>query len=166
MLVLCVSAIGFASTSLLDASQQRVASISRAIFPKPSMCSEAEGGTTILTCSRCKATYDVDIQQFGNGCQVQCSVCSNEWFQSSSRLHTLPSGMTLIDYPEEMKARLAAGKSAEPQSKYRAFVGNLAFTATEEVPSCTHRVLSSVKQAVVLCLNCRTSHSLFSFFRT
>merc|ERR1719203_513451 len=40
--------------------------------------------------------------------------------------------MQLVDYPQEMKDRLAAGKSAELRAEFRAYVGNLPFGTAEE----------------------------------
>lgn len=85
----------------------------------------------VITCGQCKATFPIDLEAFGSGKQVRCNNCNHEWFQSASRLHTLPADMELVPYPAEMKARIDAGKSPEPRARFRAFVGNLAFTASE-----------------------------------
>eukprot|EP00966_Prymnesium_polylepis_P082002 1899878-Prymnesium_polylepis.1 len=102
----------------------------------PPLCQEVATadpkGQTVITCGQCKATYPIDVDSFGSGKQVRCSNCKHEWFQSAVRLHTLPGDMELVPYPAAMKARIDAGKSPEPRARYRAFVGNLPFTATEE----------------------------------
>ena len=56
----------------------------------------------------------------------------HEWYQTASRLGGKPPEMELIEYPQEMRDRLAAGKPAEAVGRYRCFVGNLAFAATEQ----------------------------------
>ena len=90
-------------------------------------------GTSVITCGRCKAAYAVAPDAFGPvGKQVRCSNCGHEWFQSASRVSPVPPGMELVEYPAEMKARMAAGKPAEAVSRFRCFVGNLAFVATED----------------------------------
>lgn len=88
----------------------------------------------VITCSKCKATFEVDEADFVNGKEVQCggTGCDYKWFQTADRLQTIPDVMELIDYPQEMKDRIAAGKPAEPVGLYRCFVGNLPFSATEE----------------------------------
>merc|ERR1719379_3159338 len=40
--------------------------------------------------------------------------------------------MELVEYPKEMKARLDAGLSAEPEVALRVFVGNLPFSVSED----------------------------------
>lgn len=93
-------------------------------------CSATE--VKVLTCGRCKATYEVNPSDFGSGRQVKCSNCGHDWYQSAERLQNMPPDMELVEYPAEMKARLDAGKPAEPVSRFRCFVGNLAFTATDD----------------------------------
>lgn len=89
-------------------------------------------GPTILTCGRCKAAYEIDMDGFGSGQQVRCENCGHEWFQSAARLMPMPPDMELIEYPQAMRDRMAAGKPAEAISRYRCFVGNLAFTVAED----------------------------------
>jgi len=88
----------------------------------------------LVTCSRCKASFEVDEADFSTGKQVRCggTGCDHQWFQTADRLQTVPRDMELVDYPQEMKDRIAAGKSAEPIGRYRCFVGNLPFSATED----------------------------------
>jgi hypothetical protein len=88
----------------------------------------------VVTCSRCKATFQVDEADFKTGRTVRCggTGCDHEWFQTADRLQTIPNDMDLIEYPQEMKDRIAAGKPAEAIGRYRCFVGNLPFSATEE----------------------------------
>ena len=86
---------------------------------------------TILTCAKCKAAYPIDPEAFGTSQRVRCLNCDHEWFQTSDRLQRLPENMELIEYPETMRERMAAGKPAEAQTNFRAFVGNLPFVATE-----------------------------------
>ena len=86
----------------------------------------------VLTCGRCKATYKIDVKEFGTGRYVKCTNCDHEWYQSEDRLRGLPEGMKLVEYPAEMKERLNKGLSAMPTVGFRAFVGNLAFSANEE----------------------------------
>jgi len=96
-------------------------------------CAAVSSGTSVITCGRCKAAYPVDADSFGMpGKQVRCSNCGHEWFQSTNRISPVPPDMEMVEYPQEMKDRLAAGKPAEPVSRYRCFVGNLAFAATED----------------------------------
>lgn len=40
--------------------------------------------------------------------------------------------MELVDYPEEMKARVDRGEPAELRARYRVFVGNLAWSVGEQ----------------------------------
>ena len=63
---------------------------------------------------------------------MRCSNCHHEWYQAAARVPKLAANAELIEYPQEMKDRLAAGKPAEPISRYRCFVGNLPFAATED----------------------------------
>ena len=86
----------------------------------------------MVTCGRCKAAYTVTPAEFGDGQQVRCSNCGHEWYQTTVRLSPIPPDMELVEYPAEMSARLAAGKPAEPVARFRVFVGNLPFAATEE----------------------------------
>jgi predicted Zn finger-like uncharacterized protein len=88
----------------------------------------------VITCSNCKASYAVEQDTLGSGAgrRVRCSICDHEWFQSMVRLSPLPDNMQLVEYPEEMKDRLAAGKPAEVRAAFRAYVGNIAFGTTEE----------------------------------
>ena len=113
----------------------------RANIPSRNTCRRAatsnvalaeETGTKYLTCSRCKATYEIDISDFGTGKQVKCSNCEHEWFQTPNRLQDMPRDMELVEYPEEMKARMAAGKPAEAIGRYRCFVGNLPYSVSED----------------------------------
>lgn len=67
----------------------------------------SESDLKLITCSRCKATYEIDISSFGSGQTVKCSVCPYEWFQSANRLQGVPPQMELVDYPEDMKERVA-----------------------------------------------------------
>ena len=90
-------------------------------------------GPPVVTCSRCKAAYNVDVEQMGTGRNICCSVCAHQWFQLTSKLHPLPATKELIDYPVEMKERVAAGKSAKPEIRYTAYVNNLPYEATEQV---------------------------------
>ena len=85
----------------------------------------------VLTCSRCKASYVIDEAAFGTGKQVKCTNCGHEWYQSLERLSSLPPDMELVEYPEKMRERMAQGLTAEPQAGFRAYVGNLPFTASE-----------------------------------
>ena len=89
-------------------------------------------GDTILTCAKCKAAFMIDVEAFGKGREVSCSTCNHEWYQTADRLQKLPSDMKLVEYPESMKERIAQGKSAEPQSNFRAFVGNMPFQASAQ----------------------------------
>lgn len=59
----------------------------------------AEEGKCVITCSKCKASYTVesDVLGLGAGKRVQCTNCDNEWFQSVSRLSTLPEDMELVE---------------------------------------------------------------------
>ena len=103
--------------------------------PSPLMQTVASGLPKLVTCSRCKASFEVDEADFaGGGRQVQCSGtgCDYKWFQTVDRLQEIPDGFELVEYPQEMKDRIAAGKPAEPVSRFRCFVGNLPFSATEE----------------------------------
>ena len=94
---------------------------------------EVSSTAKVITCGRCKATYVVDdLEAFGDGKQVKCSNCEHEWFQSASRLNPVPPDMDLVDYPQDMKDRLARGLPAEPVARYRCFVGNLPFEVQEE----------------------------------
>ena len=86
----------------------------RANIPSRNTCRRAatsnvalaeETGTKYLTCSRCKATYEIDISDFGTGKQVKCSNCDHEWFQTANRLQDMPRDMELVEYPESMKER-------------------------------------------------------------
>jgi predicted Zn finger-like uncharacterized protein len=88
----------------------------------------------VITCSNCKASYVVEPDALGSGAgkRVRCSNCDHEWFQSVLRVSPLPDNMQLVEYPEEMKERLAAGKPAEVRAAFRAYVGNIAFGATED----------------------------------
>lgn len=88
----------------------------------------------VITCSNCKASYAVEPDAMGSGAgrRVRCSNCDHEWFQSVLRLSPLPDNMHLVEYPEEMKERLAAGKPAEVKSAFRAYVGNIPFGTTED----------------------------------
>jgi len=88
----------------------------------------------VITCSNCKASYAVDETAMGEGAgkRVRCSNCEHEWFQSVARLSMLPDNMDLVEYPQEMKDRLAAGKPAEIRAAFRAYVGNCPFGITEE----------------------------------
>ena len=58
---------------------------------------------SILTCARCKAAFIIDRTLFGEGQQVHCANCNNEWFQTADRLQTLPDGMELVEHPESMR---------------------------------------------------------------
>jgi len=89
-------------------------------------------GETILTCAKCKAAFMIDVEAFGTGREVSCSTCNHEWYQTADRLQKLPGDMKLVTYPESMKERIAQGKSAEPQSNFRAFVGNMPFQASAQ----------------------------------
>ena len=89
-------------------------------------------GETILTCAKCKAAFMIDVEAFGKGREVSCSTCNHEWYQTAERLQKLPKDMKLIAYPESMKERIRQGKPAEPQSNFRAFVGNMPFQATAQ----------------------------------
>ena len=93
-----------------------------------------EGQQNVITCSNCKASYAVEPDALGSGAgrRVRCSNCDHEWFQSVARLSSLPDNMHLVEYPQEMKDRLAAGKPAEIRANFRAYVGNLPFDATED----------------------------------
>lgn len=86
----------------------------------------------VVTCSRCKATYVIDKEAFGEGKQVKCTTCKHEWYQATPRLQKVPPDMVIVEYPQEMKDRIAAGKPAEAVGRFRVFVGNLAFDATED----------------------------------
>ena len=44
----------------------------------------------------------------------------------------MPRDMELVEYPQEMKDRIAAGKSAEPVGRFNIFVGNLAYSVAED----------------------------------
>ena len=104
----------------------------RRTAPRAIRC-EVSSEAKVITCGNCKATYVVeDLEAFGEGQQVKCSNCEHEWFQSASRLNVKPPDMDLIEYPEDMKERLARGLPAEPVARYRCFVGNLPFGVTEE----------------------------------
>ena len=92
----------------------------------------AATGSHVITCGRCKAAYTVNVEDFGNGKQVRCSNCGHEWYQAAGRISLIPPDMDIVDYPQEMKDRIAAGKPAEPVARYRCFVGNLAWSATED----------------------------------
>ena len=105
------------------------AATSRHVSPR---LETATADSKLLTCSKCKASYLIDEMEFGTGQQVMCGVCGHEWFQTANRLQTQPPDMDLIEYPQAMKDRLAAGKPAEPVGRYRCFVGNLPYVATEE----------------------------------
>lgn len=88
-----------------------------------------------VTCGKCKATFEVNEADFeSGGRQVQCggTGCTYKWFQTADRLQTMPNDVELVEYPQEMKDRIAAGKPAEPVGRYRCFVGNLPFSASEE----------------------------------
>lgn len=130
---LLAGALGFTPTATSPAALNAPALYAHGKWAAPAVCMQTADLPVVLTCGRCKATYHIDVEQIGGGRQVRCSNCAHEWFQSSSRLHSLPADMELIDYPAEMKERIAAGKSAEPRPRFRAFVGNLGFTATEQV---------------------------------
>ena len=87
----------------------------------------------VITCSNCKASYSVAETALGDGggSRVKCSNCAHEWFQSASRLSQLPDTMELVEYPQEMKDRIAAGKPAEVRAAFCAYVGNCPFGITE-----------------------------------
>ena len=115
------------------ACRPAVATVAHRRILAPPRAEAAEAGTQkVLTCSRCKATFQIDASAFTFNQQVRCSNCQHEWFQTVSRLQDMPSDMQLVDYPQEMTDRLAAGKSAEPIGRYRCFVGNLPYQATED----------------------------------
>ena len=105
---------------------------------------------TVVTCSRCKATYPIDLDAFGEGQQVRCTNCGHEWYQTSDRLRELPDDMELIPYPAEMKARVDAGEPAEAQARFRAFVGNLAFTCSETELRAAFEVFGKVVSTTVM----------------
>jgi predicted Zn finger-like uncharacterized protein len=95
-------------------------------------CAAPSADAPLVTCGKCKAAYTIDAEAFGTGQKVRCSNCGHEWFQTASRFATVPAGYEIVDYPAEMKERLAQGKSAVPESRFRCFVGNLAFAAEED----------------------------------
>jgi predicted Zn finger-like uncharacterized protein len=47
------------------------------------------------SCGTCRASYMIDPVVLGEGRRVKCMVCSNIWFQSSSKLRTLKVGIQL-----------------------------------------------------------------------
>lgn len=119
-------------SALTTVRQLHAAAICK-VAPRTEGCYAQATGIKVLTCSRCKATYTVDdIEAFGEGKQVKCSNCDHEWYQTASRLGDMPTDMELIEYPAEMKDRIARGLPAEPIARYRCFVGNLPFVATED----------------------------------
>ena len=98
----------------------------------PPILQETAAPDKLLTCSRCKASYEINQAEFGAGKQVECSNCGHAWFQTGDRLQDQPDQMDLVEYPEEMKARIAAGKPAEAVGRFRCFVGNLPWGLTED----------------------------------
>ena len=68
----------------------------------------------LLTCSKCKASYMIDVRAFGAGRQVRCSVCEHEWFQTAERLRDLRGDMELVPYPKDMKATLGTYPDPTP----------------------------------------------------
>jgi predicted Zn finger-like uncharacterized protein len=104
--------------------------------PPVRCCSDGEEDEIlIVSCKKCKAAFPVKAKVFGpKGRRVRCdnNGCGQEWFQSTSRLSPVPNGFELVEYPEEMAARLRAGEDAVPEDKFRCFVGNLPWAATEE----------------------------------
>jgi len=120
------------SPQLQSASQQQQQQQPRRWRTAAPQCNTATA-SSVITCGRCKAAYAVDVKEFGDpGKPVRCSNCGHEWFQATNRISPIPPDMDMIEYPQEMKDRLAAGKPAEPVSRYRCFVGNLAFVAEED----------------------------------
>lgn len=105
----------------------------------------------LITCGRCKATYLIeDLAAFGDGKQVKCSNCDHEWFQTANRLNDMPKDMDLVEYPEEMKERIARGLPAEPVGRYRCFVGNLPFAVTEDELRALFEPFGTVASATVM----------------
>jgi len=124
------------SLSPRAAAPLRAAGLAPRTAGSPAMQGAAAVGERpcVITCSNCKASYSVEEDALGPGAgkRVRCSNCDHEWFQSVARLARLPEDMELVEYPQEMKDRMAAGKPAEARAAFRAYVGNLPFGVVEE----------------------------------
>lgn len=67
---------------------------------------------------------------------MECSVCGHSWYQSRSRLLKLGDGFELIEMPEQdlkrIERNLQEGKSPKYTGAIKLYVGNIAFSITEE----------------------------------
>ena len=113
---------------------------------------QTKAPSKLVTCARCKATFEVDEADFATGRQVRCggTGCDHEWFQTADRLQTLPNGMELVEYPQEMKDRITAGKSAEPVGRFNIFVGNLAYSVAEDDLREVFEGIGSVAKVIIM----------------
>lgn len=94
---------------------------------------------TYVRCGRCGAAYALqpdDLGTRGKGRRVECSVCSHSWFQARDRLFDLKEGYELEDFPQtdldRIAKNIAAGRSPDFVGVAKFYVGNLAYSVTED----------------------------------
>lgn len=111
--------------------------------PRP-LFQRKPGAVYYTECGNCMAVYEIDPDDIGErGRKVECSVCSNQWYQRLDRLRIVPEDKMLADYPvdkkdqliqarEKSRAEFRAQRSARYDAKFSVFVGNLPFNADED----------------------------------
>ena len=93
---------------------------------------------TYCFCSRCKSAFFMDEAKLGRtGSRVMCSVCTRDWFQTTSSLLKAGNAALVLSMPPEQveqAKRNAAGNFARYIHKTKAtvFVGNLPTSYTEK----------------------------------
>eukprot|EP00538_Stauroneis_constricta_P007263 CAMPEP_0119548994 /NCGR_PEP_ID=MMETSP1352-20130426/2792_1 /TAXON_ID=265584 /ORGANISM="Stauroneis constricta, Strain CCMP1120" /LENGTH=206 /DNA_ID=CAMNT_0007594419 /DNA_START=1 /DNA_END=621 /DNA_ORIENTATION=- len=97
-----------------------------------------EAATTYVRCGRCDTSYIVNEDDLGGGRgrRLECSVCSHTWFQSRDRLMTVGQGFELVELPnvdkERISENIAEGKSPRYMGASKLYIGNVAFSCTED----------------------------------
>lgn len=89
--------------------------------PAPPTFVPEPGAIYYTKCSHCSAVYEIDPVALGRGQKVECSVCSNQWFQKPDRLTKLNEKESFKPYPLEQKDELIRAQSQQRRDRQRSF---------------------------------------------